>query len=191
MVGATTAASQRDSTSTECRGLHGNGCTRAVRKGVRSVILRHVPRAGQATGIAEFVRIARGEEVVMARRKNTTASKISARHRIEHEAEGAASGAFAGGVVGVAAGPAGIAAGAVIGGIAGVIVGAVLDQEASRSAIHDDEIDTVIGVIGGDIGAPSLQHVPADVGTCSLASAGVAPPGDDESADGPFQVPES
>jgi hypothetical protein len=42
----------------------------------------------------------------------------------------------------------------------------------------------------GDLGAPNLQHPPAKVGTCSVASAGGEPHDDDEPAEGPFQPPE-
>jgi hypothetical protein len=115
----------------------------------------------------------------------------AAKRRIEHEAEGAASGAFIGGVIGVAAGPAGVAAGAIIGSIAGALAGAALDQEASDQATRTRELDAVIGVSGGDLGAPNLKHPPARVGAYSAASVGGGGSGDSEPAEGPIPPPES
>lgn len=124
-------------------------------------------------------------------RENKIGSQGATAHRTEHEVEGAASGALAGGVVGAAAGPAGIVTGAVVGGIAGAIAAAVMDQEASRRAARNRELDATIGVSEGDLGAPNLQHPPAVVGAYSAASSGGAADGSEASAEGPFQAPES
>ena len=126
----------------------------------------------------------------MRPKKDKRASE-KAKRRVEHEAEGAASGALVGGVVGAAAGPAGVAAGAVIGGIAGALAGAALDEEATTRAARTRELDAAIGVSGGELGAPNLQHPPAKVGAYSGASAGAAPSSDEEPAEGPIQPPES
>ena len=127
----------------------------------------------------------------MSAKKITGKPDNAATRRIEHEAEGAASGAFVGAVVGAAAGPAGVAAGAVIGGIAGALAGAVLDDEASKQAARTRELDAMIGVSEGDLGAPNLKHPPAKVGAYSAASVGESRSGDGEPAEGPIQPPES
>ncbi len=80
--------------------------------------------------------------------------------RIAHELEGGASGAIAGAVIGASAGPPGAVAGAILGGVAGVMAGAVLDSESARRSAHASELDAEIGVVGGEIGAPNLQHPP-------------------------------
>lgn len=115
----------------------------------------------------------------------------AAKRRIGHEAEGAASGAFVGAVVGAAAGPAGVAAGAIVGAVAGALAGAAMDQDASEHTAQTRELDAVIGVSGGDLGAPNLKHPPATIGAYSAASVGEAPPGNGEAAEGPMQPPES
>lgn len=115
----------------------------------------------------------------------------AATRRIEHEAEGAASGAFVGAVVGAAAGPAGVAAGAVIGGIAGALAGAVLDRDSAEHAARTRELDAVIGVSEGDLGAPNLKHPPAKIGAYSAASIGEGRSANGEPAEGPIQSPES
>jgi hypothetical protein len=78
--------------------------------------------------------------------------------RVAHGTEGAAGGALAGAVLGAVAGPPGMIAGAVLGAAAGAVAGAVLDADASREAAHTRELDAVIGVSGGNIGAPSVRH---------------------------------
>jgi len=120
-----------------------------------------------------------------------TRTPDGSKHRIEHEAEGAASGALVGGLVGVAAGPVGVAAGALLGGIVGALAGAVLDDDASRRAARTRELDAVIGVSGGTIGAPNLKHPPAKVGAYSAAAVGQGPSSDEGLAEGPIQPPES
>jgi hypothetical protein len=127
----------------------------------------------------------------MSPKKITGTPDNAATRRIEHEAEGAASGALVGAVVGAAAGPAGVAAGAVLGGIAGALAGAVLDQDASEQAARTRELDAVIGVTEGDLGAPNLKHPPAKIGAYSAASAGAGRSGNGEPAEGPIQPPES
>jgi hypothetical protein len=109
--------------------------------------------------------------------------------RTLHETEGAATGALAGAVVGAAAGPPGMVAGAIIGAAAGTVAGAVLDAEASRKGARTRELDAELGVSGGDIGAPNLQHPPAKVGAFSAGSAGAGASSGGASAEGPMQSP--
>ena len=116
-----------------------------------------------------------------------TLSSSTERHL--HEAGGAAGGALAGAALGFVAGPAGAAAGALIGGAVGALVARVGDEESERVSRHDGELDAVIGVNGGDLGAPNLEHPPATRGTYSAAaSGGGASAG--ATADGPMQTPE-
>jgi hypothetical protein len=70
------------------------------------------------------------------------------------------------------------------------MAGATLGEEARRREKRDDELDAAIGVSEGELGAPNLQHPPAKVGTCSVASAGGETLDGDEAAEGPFQPPE-
>lgn len=106
-----------------------------------------------------------------------------------HEAGGAAGGALAGAALGFVAGPAGAAAGAVIGGVVGAFVAKIGDEESERLSIHDGELDTAIGVNGGDLGAPNLKHPPATRGTYSAAASGGSS-GTGGQAAGPMQTPE-
>jgi outer membrane lipoprotein SlyB len=110
--------------------------------------------------------------------------------RVAHEAEGVASGALAGAVLGAGAGPPGMVAGAVIGSVAGALAGAVLDRESSKQAAHTRELDAVIGISEGELGAPNLKHPPAEIAAYSAGSAGVASSPGEQPADGPMQAPE-
>ncbi len=87
----------------------------------------------------------------------------NAKRRHEHEAEGAVAGAIAGAVMGAIAGPPGAAAGAVIGGLVGAVATGVVEKQAEARALHDEELDEEIGVMGGEIGAPNLKHPPTAV----------------------------
>jgi hypothetical protein len=127
----------------------------------------------------------------MSHKKIRDTRDNAATRRIEHEAEAAASGAIVGAVVGAAAGPAGVAAGAVIGGIAGALAGSVLDQDSTERAARTRELDAIIGVTEGDLGAPNLKHPPATIGAYSAASVGEGGTGSGEPAEGPIQSPES
>lgn len=113
----------------------------------------------------------------------------SQRHPL-HEAGGAAGGALAGAALGAIAGPGGAAAGAVIGGVVGAFVAKVADEEMARASFHDGELDAIIGVSGGDLGAPGLKHPPAVSGTYSSSSAGGGASGGGSSAAGPIPTPE-
>jgi hypothetical protein len=113
------------------------------------------------------------------------------RARLAHEAEGAATGAMAGTVVGAAAGPPGMVAGAVIGAAVGAIAGAVLDTEAAERATRTRELDAEIGVSGGTIGAPNLQHPATKVGAFSAGSTGAGASPGGASAEGPIPPPQT
>ena len=107
-----------------------------------------------------------------------------------HEAEGGASGALAGAVLGAGAGPPGMVAGAVIGSVAGALAGGVLDRESSKKVAYSRELDAVIGVSEGELGAPNLKHPPARIGAYSAASTGAASSPSEQPAEGPIQAPE-
>jgi len=126
----------------------------------------------------------------MKRSKKIGDSRSSKTKRLEHEAEGGASGALVGAVLGASAGPPGAIAGAIIGGVAGALAGAALDRESSASEQRTRELDEEIGVTGGDLGAPNLEHVPPTSGAYSPESSGAAPPAEDVPAEGPIQTPD-
>jgi hypothetical protein len=111
-------------------------------------------------------------------------------HPILHEAGGAAAGAIAGAAVGAIGGPPGVVVGAVLGGVVGAIITKVSDEEAERKSFHDGELDEAIGVRGGEIGAPNLEHPPAVLGLYSAASSGAGSAGGEaHSAEGPMSTP--
>jgi hypothetical protein len=47
-----------------------------------------------------------------------------------------------------------------------------MDAQASADVARTRELDAVIGISGGDMGAPNLAHPPAKVGAYSSASVG-------------------
>ena len=79
------------------------------------------------------------------------AAKNPSSMRQVHEAESAASGVLVGVVVGAMAGPPGVVAGAIVGGVAGTLTGMALENESSRRAARDRELDETIEVSGGDL----------------------------------------
>ena len=121
--------------------------------------------------------------------KNATTAGTQHRQHLVHEAEGVASGAVAGALLGAVAGPPGVVAGAVIGAAAGAVAAFALDNEAERQAARTRELDDEIGVTGGTLGAPNLEHPPATTGAYSAASAGVSTADGDEPAEGPMPSP--
>jgi hypothetical protein len=116
-------------------------------------------------------------------------SSKPAEHHPLHEAGGAAIGALAGAALGSVAGPPGVAAGAVVGAVVGQFVAKLSDEEEARASFHDKERDAIIGMSGGELGAPNLKHPPATRGTYSAASSGGASSGGDSSASGRMQTP--
>jgi hypothetical protein len=81
-------------------------------------------------------------------------------------------------------------AGAVLGAVAGGVAAIAMDNDADRKAAHTQELDEEIGVMGGDLGAPNLQHPPAKVGAYSVAASGAGTSGGDTPAEGPMQTPD-
>jgi hypothetical protein len=63
------------------------------------------------------------------------------------------SGAAAGAMVGAVAGPVSAAVGGLIGAAVGAAAGEVLEENGDEHDAHDNELDLIIGVEGGDIGA--------------------------------------
>ncbi len=81
------------------------------------------------------------------------------------EEAGAVAGELVGAVLGSAGGPVGTIAGMVVGAVVGALTGRVLEEEDRKSRTHDEELDDVIGVTGGDLGTggagaaePSVAH---------------------------------
>jgi hypothetical protein len=120
------------------------------------------------------------------RKRNSTSTSMK---RLEHQSEGAAAGALAGALVGAAAGPPGAIAGAILGGAAGAMAGGAMDGQAVADAAHTRQLDATIGVSGGEMGAPNLEHPPARIGAYSSASVGVGASSDEAPAEGPLEVP--
>jgi hypothetical protein len=122
------------------------------------------------------------------RAQNKSRRAASRLHR--HEAEGAAVGALGGAGLGIMAGPPGIAAGAVIGAVAGTLTAWAQDSNSADVEANDERLDATIGVSGGDLGVPDLEHPPAIRGAYSAASMGAkASEGETTLAEGPFLPP--
>jgi len=108
----------------------------------------------------------------------------------EQEGAAAAAGAVSGALIGTFGGPVGAAIGAVAGAAAGAVAGAAFHARDKRASARDRELDRAIGIDGGEIGAPNLEHPPARVGTYSSASAGSGGATDSAPAEGPMQPPD-
>ncbi|HEY8074517.1 MAG TPA: hypothetical protein VIF62_10410, partial [Labilithrix sp.] len=89
-----------------------------------------------------------------------------------------------------AAGIPGLIVGAVLGGAAGALLSLALLRKQHRDAESEDLYDEELGIVGGSLGAPGLEHPPATVGVYSRASLGGASTGadDDALAEGPMPV---
>jgi hypothetical protein len=113
----------------------------------------------------------------------------SRRHRFE--AAGGALGALSGAGLGVlAAGPPGAIVGALIGAAAGASAGWAHESATLERAQRDRELDAEIGVSGGDIGVPGLEHPPPTTGAFSAEASGAASVGSEQvSSEGPIQAP--
>ena len=116
-------------------------------------------------------------------------SKRDVKRRHRHEAAGALVGAIGGAGLGMVAGLPGMVAGAILGGAAGTLTAWALGSNATDLAARNKRLDAEIGVIGGDIGVPSLEHPPAKTGTYSAASMGLGDSGESRVAEGPIQPP--
>jgi hypothetical protein len=107
------------------------------------------------------------------------------------EAAGGALGALSGAGLGaLAAGPPGALVGALIGAAAGASAGWAHESATRQRAQRDRKLDEEIGVAGGDIGVPGLEHPPAKIGALSAESSGASSSVQDPVAsDGPILPP--
>jgi hypothetical protein len=97
----------------------------------------------------------------------------------------AAAAAAAGAIAGTVGGPVGMAIGAVIGGLVGAVAGVAVESADREKSLHDEQLDRVIGVSGGNIGEASPDQPPSH-GRFQAAALGVSS-GEAESSDGPIQ----
>jgi hypothetical protein len=132
----------------------------------------------------------RAQEKIM-KNENADAGHIDTKRRVGREVEAGAAGALAGATIGAIAGPPGAVAGAVVGAIAGAVTGHAVEKAHERREADDRELDAVIGVSEGELGAPNLKHPPATVGAYSGSSMGVGAAEDDDAApaEGPIPPP--
>jgi outer membrane lipoprotein SlyB len=98
--------------------------------------------------------------------------------------------AAAGATFGILGGPPGMVIGAIAGGAIGATAGEVLYRDHLRAKDHDEELDRVIGVVGGDLGAapPASPDPRSTRGTFHAASLGVGTTQGSISSDGPIQA---
>jgi phage tail tape-measure protein len=114
------------------------------------------------------------------------------KHKREHrerEAGGGVAGALAGAALGAIAGPPGVAVGAVLGAVAGSIAEVTIERNSAAKQTENDKLDAQIGVSGGELGAPNLEHPAATLGAYSGSSAGTNQAESEDPADGPIQPP--
>jgi hypothetical protein len=86
----------------------------------------------------------------------------------------AVGGAVAGAALGAVAGPPGIVAGGLVGTALGVLAGVGLDNAEHVHDARDRELDDMIGVTKGDLGAAPANAPPPVRGAYSAASTGVS-----------------
>ncbi len=104
--------------------------------------------------------------------RKAKADRVATRRHL-HEAEAGAVGALMGAGMGaVAAGPPGAVAGAVIGGAAGTLMEWAAEGDSAEANARDRQLDAEIGVVGGDLGVPGLEHPPTKVGSLSDTASG-------------------
>ena len=100
-------------------------------------------------------------------------TKRYARRRRRYEVVIGAMGALGGGGLGAAvAGPVGLGLGLVVGAGVGALAAWALQRDEQEAAARDSQLDIEIGVVGGDIGAPGLEHPPAKIGAFSKEATG-------------------
>jgi hypothetical protein len=90
--------------------------------------------------------------------KSDTAKRKATRGHREREAEVGVAAALAGATMGMVGGPPGMVIGAVIGAAAGAIGDAAIEKSSAAKRVEDVKLDAEIGVIGGELGAPNLEH---------------------------------
>jgi hypothetical protein len=94
------------------------------------------------------------------------------------------------GIGALAAGPIGAAAGALIGVAMGGAIAWAAEGGAQEAADRNSQLDIEIGVDGGDMGAPGLEHPPPTIGAYSRESSGAAGLASEVvEAEGPIQPP--
>jgi hypothetical protein len=76
-------------------------------------------------------------------------------------------------VTGMMGGPVGLVLGVAIGGVAGFFAGAAMFRDARRRDARNRELDAIIGVTEGDLGAAPVAMPPTEPGE-SAASAWIA-----------------
>lgn len=81
-------------------------------------------------------------------------------------------------VTGMMGGPVGLVLGTAIGGIAGFFAGAAMFREARRRDARNRELDAIIGVCGGDLGAApvAMPRDPAEGSADAWLSEWLTPP---------------
>jgi hypothetical protein len=124
------------------------------------------------------------------RQATTVREPSAASTRHQHEAQAGVAGALAGAAMGSIGGPTGAAAGALIGGIVAAVATGVAQEDAAERAAFDRDLDTEIGVTGGDIGSPNLFHPDTPVELYSSSFLGTSANSESESAEGPMQNPQ-
>jgi hypothetical protein len=160
-----------------------------VAAGDRSSLRKETPRKTWLRYVGDVAFLPRRTEETLMNEKrqkkegSTQASKL----RHEHEAEAGVAGALAGAALGAIAGPPGALAGAVLGGVFAAGAAAAVEKNSADESARDAELDADIGVTGGDLGAPNLEHPPAQTGAYSSASAGAASSTGGAAAEGPIQ----
>jgi hypothetical protein len=81
-------------------------------------------------------------------------------------------------VTGIMGGPVGLLLGIAIGGIAGFFAGAAMLRDARRREARNRELDAIIGVSEGDIGAApvAMPHEPHDSSAKAWVAEWLTPP---------------
>jgi hypothetical protein len=101
-------------------------------------------------------------------------------------------GAIGGGGLGwVTAGVEGLVIGVLLGAVAAALAAWAVQGQERESADRNSQLDAEIGVDGGDIGAPNLEHIPSRSHQPSRESSGVGGPAGSSPASGPFLKPPS
>lgn len=99
-------------------------------------------------------------------------------------------GVAAGAALGSFAGPVGIIAGAIIGSGVGAVLAIAQNRQWHRNSEGEDLYDEELGIMGGELGSPNLEHPPATVGTYSTGSLGLSRPPEERIASGPVSLPD-
>ena len=121
--------------------------------------------------------------------KKITSTRPSKHVHVAEDVAGVAAAVTVGSVVGAVAGPPGMLAGGVIGAAVGAIAAVGLEIDSARKEARTRTLDEEIGVTGGALGAPNLQHPPAVRGTYSAGAAGAVSASGEDPAEGPMQTP--